>query len=210
LSSASTPSVHALGAHGFHRISSSGSLPDKWGDRHVGNIACFVALLLAIFLNMQYFRGSDTSIFFLAPILLLLNRDNGAFRQLTPERRYFPLVAATCGFLIASVAYHVFVQQFATALGFSLGDRPFSWWFVSKNYLLLIAAVPSQFKFIQFLWALYHHNDFYLMCVAPLNFLPILLADLGSLKMLGAIGVVGSAVQLYMAHQIRRYGMQVI
>jgi hypothetical protein len=59
---------------------------------YIGNTATFMALFLALSINMYFFHGTETCIIFLSPLLLLLNQDPTLFDGLTHERRYFPLL----------------------------------------------------------------------------------------------------------------------
>jgi hypothetical protein len=55
---------------------------------YVGNISTVLGFILAVIVNMWYLEGSPLSIFFLAPILLLLNRDKHLFSGLNRDNRY--------------------------------------------------------------------------------------------------------------------------
>lgn len=186
-------------------------------EAYVGNIAAPLALVLGLVLNIQHMNGSITSIVFLAPILLLLNQDHGALRGLTEERRYYPLILVISGCLFASSCIQIVVEPTMMQLNLSSsstghfsGRETFSFFDWITQCVLLLCVVPSQSSFLRFLWYMNRQNDFLLLCVAPLNIIPLVLSSLVELQILGAIGLAGGCFQLYSSHIIRKHGMKVI
>ncbi len=44
----------------------------------------------------------------------------------------------------------------------------------------------------------------------PVNFLPLMLADLHSIRLLGALGLAAGSLQLYLTNRIRKFGLQFV
>lgn len=164
---------------------------------YVGNVASILALSLGSIIHTQYQGGNENCILFLAPILLLLNQDDGMFSKLTEERRYAPLFLASCIFL---TGYSVWKMDFAVASSSS----------ILKNLICLICTLPSQSKLSNFLWAMSKLNHFELIVVAPLNLIAIVIADISALRLLGMLGVVGAAMAIWTSHNIRQQGLRVL
>lgn len=177
---------------------------------HVGNAATLLAMALTVYLQVTFFKGSDLTVVMLAPVLLLLNRDNAALASLHHERRYFPLVLFVCGYLVASAATEALARPLLGALGLWSGVawQPWRW---ARELFCLVLALPSQHQLLLFAWdSRQQQSDFAVMALGPLNLFPILLAATPALRILGVLGLCGAATQLYSAHAQRRQGLRVV
>nr|CAB3489911.1 unnamed protein product [Digitaria exilis] len=56
----------------------------------IGNVSTVLCFIICLVLNMTLTGGSNRAIFFLAPILLLLNQDSDIFAGFGDRQRYFP------------------------------------------------------------------------------------------------------------------------
>jgi len=181
----------------------------------IGNVATVVAFGCAVTINISYLGGSESSIFVLAPILLLLSQDNGLFRKLTDEHRYFPLVLVSVGFLILSAVFPLLLRdplQRHHLIPRSTGPRPetASTLALMKNLGLLLVTVPAHFLFCRFIWNFNHARDLYWVLLLPINLLPILLADLASIRLLAALAIAEGGLQLFLRDRIRRHGQRFV
>ena len=61
-----------------------------------GNAATVLCYLLCLLLNLRYLDGSLYSVFFLAPLMLLLSPGKTLFRHLNEANRYAPVVRPPC------------------------------------------------------------------------------------------------------------------
>jgi len=133
------------------------------------------------------------------------------FRELTEERKYFPIVCAICLFLLTSASGQIIFRPLIAYFGWlSSSSVSFSWINFVKDYALFVCVFPSLAKFVSFLWEMNHASGFTLLCVGPLNLVPPLASHLLSLQILAVIGIVGVLFQYYMSTQIQKHGLEVI
>src|SRR6185437_5111539 len=66
---------------------------------------------LSVGINISYLGGSSLCIFFLSPVLLLLNDDQKMMKGLTEQNRYFPVTSTISIFLILSAIYTLMVRD---------------------------------------------------------------------------------------------------
>lgn len=131
---------------------------------HIGNIATPLCFVLGACLDILYFDGSESTIFLLAPVLLLLNQDDGIFAGLTEDRRYFPLLATSCGFLLLSSYNSIFTNVILNKLG--MGPyKTMDLFHAGKNFVMLLIATPSQNSLWRFMWSSARVNDIQAMCI---------------------------------------------
>jgi hypothetical protein len=165
----------------------------------LGNLACVLAFVQGLIVHTVYLHGSVHGIFFLAPILLLLSRDNVLLSQLTEQRRYFPLILSIVSFLLLKSYFAIVWLAFTS-----------STMAAAKNFVLAVATTPSHMHLLEHIWSMRHQSDFTLLLLLPLNILPIVLADIPALHLVGLIGFAGVTFLLYSARQIKQHGMQII
>lgn len=93
----------------------------------------------------------------------------------------------------------------------SLGVGESSVWFLIRNLVSLFLSVPSILMFGRFLWI--HDqigNSVYALTSLPLNLIPLLLADVSYVWDLGVLGLIGSAVLLFVNSKLRNIGQRLI
>jgi len=186
----------------------------------MGNLSAIFGFTLSVILNVQYLGGSQTCIFFLAPLLLLMNFSDNfmLFNSLNESNRYFPIIAATSVFLIGSAIYDLALRNFLMSLGWISPSAPLQfmvyttkWTFVAfKNLLFLIMTLPSHYYFNQFLWSFPKQTGFLWLLISPINIVPAFFANLSSIQMLGVLGLLAGAIQFLYRTQIQRFGREVI
>lgn len=192
----------------------------------VGNIATITTFILSLILNIEYLSGSDSSIFFLSPILLLLNKDRHLFKNLSDNNRYYPVYISVVCFLFLSSLYNLFgrdlLLQFglisslgsnidsSTSFFFSHVDERHSYWFFQKNILILLSLIPSHYYLSSFLYNFQKQQQTsYLIYFIPLSAFA-LFSDLLNLQILGLISLFGAVVQRYISHNITKHGLKAI
>jgi len=212
--------------HGFQRNRESmvGS-----GQASIGNMAATLALMIGMWLNNQYLNGTEISIMCLAPILLLLNQDGGLLVELNENRRYFPVLAVISGYLFGLSVFDIFFRHLFVYFGllsahtailshsswFSVGVGAAwgAWWdwlVLAKNYILLACTFPTQYSLLSFIWEMRYTTTFSLLCMGPLNIVPLLLTDLAAIRLLAILGMAGSFYQYYLSQQIHQQGLKLI
>lgn len=90
------------------------------------------------------------------------------------------------------------------------GARAAGWLAVAKNLGLLAVAVPGHVMFGRFLWSFQQTRDLYWVLLLPLNVLPIVLADLPSVRLLALLSIAAGSLQLFLSSRIRRFGLQFV
>ena len=81
---------------------------------------------------------------------------------------------------------------------------------IGKNLSLLAVALPGHAMFGRFLWSFKQARDLYLVLLLPLNVLPIVLADLPSIRLLALLAIAAGSLQLFLSSRIRRFGLQFV
>lgn len=79
----------------------------------VGNVSTVLCFIICLILNMHLTGGSNRAIFFLAPILLLLNQDSDIFAGFGDRQRDFPVTVAISGYLVLTA---LFIQDMGGSL----------------------------------------------------------------------------------------------
>lgn len=180
-----------------------------------GNLATVVAYALALTVAQGYMQAPDEVVVGLAPLLLLLSQDSGFFSALTDRQRYFPLVAASVACLAGSALFRLLLREPLEKhhwLPRSAGPFPevAGWLSVARNLGLLAVAVPGHAMFGRFLWSFKQTRDLYWVLLLPLNVLPIVLADLPSIRLLALLSIAAGSLQLFLSSRIRRFGLQFV
>ncbi|KAD1235165.1 hypothetical protein E3N88_43110 [Mikania micrantha] len=73
----------------------------------VGNVATVMCFAICLILNVNLTGGSNRAIFFLAPILLLLNQDSDFVAGFGDKQRYFPVTIVISGYLVLTSVYSI-------------------------------------------------------------------------------------------------------
>ena len=181
----------------------------------VCNLATVTGFLLSLVLNRLYLNGSDSAIFFLAPLLLLLTRDHLVFSWLTDQRRYFPLVGSAVVYLGGCGLWNVVFQQAWPNAAFvetstTAHSVPPDIWSTAKSVAMLVAILPQLGLFLKFLFDFKHQSEWLLLCLMPLSLPGVLLSDYSTIRLLSVSALLAAFVQLYYTHELRKHGLRFI
>ncbi|KAL5979712.1 hypothetical protein ACLOJK_019623 [Asimina triloba] len=144
----------------------------------VGNVSTILCFLICLILNIHLTGGSNRAIFFLAPILLLLNQDTDFVSGFGDRQRYFPLALAISGYLVLSALYRIWEQVWHGDSGWGIEIGGPGWFFVVKNAALLILTLPNHILFNRFMWDYAKQTDAMLLLTMPLNLPSIIITDI--------------------------------
>ncbi|KAL3655910.1 hypothetical protein CASFOL_000306 [Castilleja foliolosa] len=168
----------------------------------VGNVATVMCFAICLILNVHLTGGSNRAIFFLAPILLLLNQDSDFFAGFGDKQRYFPVTLAISGYLVLTSCYSIWEDVWHGNAGWGVDIGGPDWIFAVKNLALLILTFPSQILFNRFVWSYMKQADSRPLLSIPLNLPPVIMTDIVKIKVLGLLGVIYSLAQyLISRHQ---------
>lgn len=200
----------------------------------VGNAASIIGLAVGLFLNIQYLDGSDVSVFLLAPVLLLLNKDNYLCKDLREGNRYFPLQVAVSSFLFGrailffcQLLYLFLTTPTALTLtpatsitlaelaGTTIANQPWTPFLLLKNVVWLAMALPNHYLFTAFLKNYERQggkstSTTLLLLTTPINLLPAVFGDLPAVNLLGVTALIQGGLQMYISRQIRLMGLRSI
>ncbi|KAH6558160.1 hypothetical protein KP509_1Z076600 [Ceratopteris richardii] len=178
----------------------------------VGNVATCLCFVLCLILNSRLTGGSNRAIFFLAPILLLLNQDSNLLTGFGDRQRYFPLTMVISVYLVGFVVFKIWEDVLYSHQYGSWGtdhDGP-GLFFVVKNILLLLITLPNQFIFNQFMWNRLKQRDMWILLVTPLNLLPLFITDMSGIRALSLLGIMYAIIQYFVSRHVRIAGMRFI
>ncbi|XP_008797153.4 uncharacterized protein LOC103712413 [Phoenix dactylifera] len=176
----------------------------------VGNVSTFLCFVICLILNMHLTGGSNRAIFFLAPILLLLNQDSDIFAGFGDRQRYFPVTMAISGYLVLTALYRIWEEVWHGDNGWGLQIGGPGWFFSVKNAALLILTLPNHILFNRFMWDYVKQTDAMLLLTMPLNLPSIIITDIVTVRILGLLGVIYSLGQYLISRRIRIAGMKYI
>jgi hypothetical protein len=179
----------------------------------VGNVLTAAAFAIALLLSLGMSGPQDAAIFVIAPLLLLLNRDEFLLSRLVNARRYFAPVAAVVIFLGANAA-----NQLLDAVLLSEHDRAHQmhhpsglpWWFFVRNFVCLVACLPTHAIFLKYLWDWLPQADGQLLVLTPLNLLSLCLTDVETTRLLAVLAMVVTCLQQLSMRQHNRRAMRAI
>ncbi|KAG2274033.1 hypothetical protein Bca52824_056588 [Brassica carinata] len=178
----------------------------------VGNVATIVCFAICLILNIHISGGSSQAIFFLAPILLLLNQDSDLLSGFGDKQRYFPVTLAISTYLALSSLYVVWEEVWFggnTGWGVEIGGR--EWFFAVKNLALLILTAPGHIIFNRYVWSYSTKNsDPSPMLTLPLSFAAVVITDVFQVRLLGVLGIVYSVAQYVISRQQHMKGLRYI
>lgn len=176
----------------------------------VGNVSTILCFVICLILNINLTGGSNRAIFFLAPILLLLNQDTDFVAGFGDRQRYFPVTVVISGYLVLTALYRVWEEVWHSDSGWGLEIGGPGWFFAVKNLALLVLTFPSHILFNRFMWDYAKQTDSMLLLTVPLNVPSIIITDIITVKVLGLLGVIYSLAQYLISRQIRIQGMKYI
>jgi len=174
----------------------------------VCNGAAILGYALCVVVQLAYFEGSELCVFFLAPILLLHLPGEGSQRG----NRYFPLTSAMSVLLAVCVACKLILAPYLAPLHLLQAAKVASWsWQVTAQHAaMLLAVAPTHTYFNIFLWKQQRQSELWVALLMPLCAIPILLAEIPAMRLLGAYGIVGGLVHLYSMHRVKKEGLRLI
>ncbi|KAK4371320.1 hypothetical protein RND71_010795 [Anisodus tanguticus] len=176
----------------------------------VGNVATIMCFAICLILNVNLTGGSNRAIFFLAPILLLLNQDSDFVAGFGEKQRYFPVVVVISAYLVLTTLYSIWENIWHGNAGWGLDVGGPDWFFAVKNLALLILTFPSHILFNRFVWSYTKQADSMPLLTIPLNLPSVLMTDIIKVKILGLLGVVYSLAQYLISRQQYISGMKYI
>ncbi|KAJ9186163.1 hypothetical protein P3X46_005695 [Hevea brasiliensis] len=176
----------------------------------VGNVATIMCFAICLILNVNLTGGSNQAIFFLAPLLLLLNQDSDFVAGFGDKQRYFPVVVAISSYLVLTALYSIWedVWHGNTGWGIEIGGP--DWFFAVKNLALLILTFPSHILFNRFVWSYTKQRDSTPLITVPLNLPSIIISDVIKIKILGILGIIYTVAQSIISRQQYISGMKYI
>ncbi|KAJ4794973.1 No exine formation 1 [Rhynchospora pubera] len=179
----------------------------------IGNISTILCFLICLILNITLTGSSNRAIFFLAPILLLLNQDSDIISGFGDRQRYFPVTIVVSSYLVLVALYRIWEEVFWTGDNESWGGLSIGgpgWLFVVKNLALLILTLPNHILFNRFMWDYVKQTDAMLLLTMPLNLPSIVITDVLTIRVLGLLGIIYSLAQYLISRRIRIAGMRYI
>jgi hypothetical protein len=161
-------------------------------------------------LNVYLTGGSNRSIFFLAPILLLLNQDSDFIAGFGDKHRYFPVTVVISIYFAITALYSIWEDVWQGNGGWGLQIGGPDWIFMVKNLALLVLTFPSHIIFNRYVWSHTKQSDSPPWITLPLNLLPIACTDVLKIKILGILGVIYSLAQYLITRQQYISGLKYI
>lgn len=176
----------------------------------VGNVATIMCFAICLILNVNLTGGSNRAIFFLAPILLLLNQDSDFVAGFGDKQRYFPVTVVISAYLVLTALYSIWedIWHGNTGWGIEIGGP--DWFFAVKNVALLILTFPSHILFNRFVWSYTKQTDSTPVLTIPLNLPSIIMTDIIKVKILGLLGIIYSLAQYLISRQQYMSGLKYI
>ncbi|KAJ0230744.1 No exine formation 1 [Hirschfeldia incana] len=178
----------------------------------VGNVSTIVCFAICLILNIHISGGSSEAIFFLAPILLLLNQDSDLLSGFGDKQRYFPVILAISTYLALSSLYTIWEEVWFggnTGWGIEIGGR--EWFFAVKNLALLILTAPGHIVFNRYVWSYTSkQSDASPMLTLPLSFAAVVITDVFQVRLLGVLGIVYTVAQYVISRQQYIKGLRYI
>nr|ASU91613.1 no exine formation 1 [Tapiscia sinensis] len=176
----------------------------------VGNVATVMCFAICLILNVNLTGGSNQAIFFLAPILLLLNQDSDFVAGFGDKQRYFPVSVAISAYLVLTAIYSIWEDVWHGNAGWGLEIGGPDWFFAVKNLALLILTFPSHILFNRFVWSYTKHTDSTPLLTLPLNLPSVIITDVIKVKVLGLLGIIYSLAQYIISRQQYISGLKYI
>ncbi|XP_043723807.1 uncharacterized protein LOC122670861 [Telopea speciosissima] len=176
----------------------------------VGNVATIMCFAICLVLNINLTGSSNLAIFFLAPILLLLNQDSDFVAGFGDRQRYFPVTLVVSAYLVLTGMYRIWEEVWHGNAGWGLEIGGPDWFFAVKNAALLILTFPSHILFNRFVWSYTKQTDSIPLITMPLNLPSLIITDVIKVKILGLLGIMYSFVQYLISRQLHITGLKYI
>lgn len=176
----------------------------------VGNFSTILCFVICLIINFNITGGSNRAIFFLSPILLLLNQDSDILAGFGDRQRYFPVTAAISSYMVLTALYRIWEEVWNGNSGWGIEIGGPGWFFAVKNIALLILTLPNHILFNRFMWDYVKQTDATLLLTMPLNLPSIVITDIISIRVLGLLGVIYSLAQYLISRRTRLAGMKYI
>ncbi|XP_043704881.1 uncharacterized protein LOC122654723 [Telopea speciosissima] len=176
----------------------------------VGNVATIMCFAICLILNINLTGGSNRAIFFLAPILLLLNQDSDFVAGFGDRQRYFPVTVVISAYLVVTAIYRIWEEVWHGNVGWGLEIGGTDWFFLVKNAALLVLTFPSHILFNRFVWSFTKQTDSTPLLTMPLNLPSVIMTDVLKVKILGILGMLYSCVQYLISRQHHITGLKYI
>ncbi|KAF8390758.1 hypothetical protein HHK36_025285 [Tetracentron sinense] len=176
----------------------------------VGNVATVMCFAICLILNVNLTGGSNRAIFFLAPILLLLNQDSDFVAGFGDRQRYFPVTMVISAYLVLTAVYRIWEEVWHGNAGWGLEIGGADWFFAVKNAALLILTFPSHILFNQFVWSYTKQTDSMQLLTMPLNLPSVIITDVLKVRILGLLGMIYSFAQYLISRQLHITGLKYI
>ncbi|GMY26669.1 no exine formation 1 [Fagus crenata] len=167
----------------------------------VGNVATVMCFAICLILNVNLTGGSNRAIFFLAPILLLLNQDSDFVAGFGDKQRYFPVTVVISAYLVVTALYSIWEDIWHGNAGWGLQIGGPDWLFAVKNLALLILTFPSHILFNRFVWSYQKQSDWMPLLTLPLNLPSVIITDVLKIRILGLLGIIYSLAQTLISRQ---------
>ncbi|KAJ8645969.1 hypothetical protein MRB53_007717 [Persea americana] len=148
----------------------------------VGNVSTILCFVICLILNINLTGGSNRAIFFLAPILLLLNQDADFVAGFGDRQRYFPVTVVISCYLVLTALYRIWEEVWNGDSGWGLEIGGPGWFFAVKNLALLVLTFPNHILFNRFMWDYAKQTDSMLLLTVPLNLPSIVITDILAIK----------------------------
>lgn len=176
----------------------------------VGNVATVMCFAICLILNVNLTGGSNRAIFFLAPILLLLNQDSDFVAGFGDKQRYFPVTIVISTYLVLTALYSIWENIWHGNAGWGLEIGGPDWFYAVKNVALLILTFPSHIIFNRFVWSFTKQGDSTPLLTIPLNLPSVIITDVNKVKILGLLGMIYSLAQYLISRQQYISGLKYI
>uniref|UniRef100_A0A0E0J2J8 No exine formation 1 n=1 Tax=Oryza nivara TaxID=4536 RepID=A0A0E0J2J8_ORYNI len=176
----------------------------------IGNFSTVLCFIICLILNVTLTGGSNRAIFFLAPILLLLNQDSDIIAGFGDRQRYFPVTISISVYLVLTALYRLWEETWPGSGGWALDIGGPGWFFAVKNVALLMMTLPNHILFNRFMWDYVRQTDAKLLLTLPLNLPSIIMTDILTVRVLGLLGAIYSLSQYVISRRIRLAGMKYI
>ncbi|KAK3021110.1 hypothetical protein RJ639_045494, partial [Escallonia herrerae] len=176
----------------------------------VGNVATVMCFAICLILNVNLTGGSNRAIFFLAPILLLLNQDSDFVAGFGDKQRYFPVTVVISVYLVLTALTGIWEDVWHGNAGWGLEIGGPDWFYAVKNVALLILTFPSHILFNRFVWSYTKQTGSTPLLTIPLNLPPIIMTDVIKVRVLGLLGVIYSLAQYLISRQQHISGLKYI
>lgn len=176
----------------------------------VGNVATIMCFAICLILNINLTGGSNRAIFFLAPILLLLNQDSDFVAGFGDKQRYFPVIVVISGYLIVTAVYSIWEDVWHESSGWGIEIGGTHWFFAVKNLALLLMTLPSHILFNRFVWSFTKRSDSAPLLTIPLNLPAVVITDVLKIRILGLLGIIYSLAQFLISRQQHMSGLKYI